>query len=250
MESQRSPFFVLFIVACAAILAWPTLAAAEVPDTLNYSGTLQKDSQPFDGTVETTFTFYDSETGGQEVWSETISTLRVEDGHLDATLGTQNPLDGIAEGDDLWLEVSVNGTVLTPRKHVGSLSRSKLLASNVNTALDELAKHRARIAKNGARIASLEQKSHQTGNFVTTTAAQRRSCQNLCSRVVTLEDKTQTLENKTQTLENKTQDMTRTTVDNQASVLFTGVNVHVRNGVGSTDSTNGPDRRLQRGGEQ
>ncbi len=47
------------------------------------------------------------------------------------------------------------------------------------------------------------------------------------------------VDSRVKTLEDKTQDMTRTQVNGTNSVLFEGVNVHLRNGNGDTDSSNG-----------
>ncbi len=112
-----------FVWSCMLMLfvLWPAAASAEVPETFTYTGTLQKDGQPYDGMVSATFALYDSETGGEEVWSESISSLQVQDGQFIAQLGSQNPFEETFDGQDLWLEVTVEETTLTPRNHIGSL---------------------------------------------------------------------------------------------------------------------------------
>ncbi|MFB6264858.1 MAG: hypothetical protein ABEL76_14730, partial [Bradymonadaceae bacterium] len=106
--------------AVLSMLGFAASAAAEVPGTMTYTGTLNKDGKPYDGQVTAEFALYDSETGGQQVWSETIDSLPVQDGRFVAQLGSKNSLDGVFDGKELWLQVTVEGTKLKPRNHIGA----------------------------------------------------------------------------------------------------------------------------------
>ncbi len=355
------------VVSLALFVFWPVLASAEVPDTFTYTGTLKKDGAPYDGMVSATFALYDSETGGTQVWSETHPTLQVRNGQFVAELGAENPFDSAFDGKDLWLAITVNGTTLSPRNHLGSLpyahraetadnaeqvggmdvseietavqdvdasnvsydnSTSELSASNTQDAIDEIAALRQEIeslrsklddkadkstlqddyatksdlqskadrstVQNKADASSVYTKSEADSQFATTSALQSKADKTTvqdkadASSVYTkseadstfatnseLQSKADTsnvytrseadstflsdvelgdyykkstvdtkLSDKADTsqltdLEDKTQDISRTTINGTQSLVFNGVNVHVRNGQGSTDSTNG-----------
>jgi hypothetical protein len=117
---QRSERSIVPLVAFMFLLAVPATSLAEVPDTFTYTGNLQKDGQPYDGMVSATFELYDSETGGESVWSETYPTLQVQDGQFTARLGAKEDFGEAFDGQELWLEVTVEGTTMTPRQHVGA----------------------------------------------------------------------------------------------------------------------------------
>ncbi|MFA7325874.1 MAG: hypothetical protein WC121_04360 [Candidatus Kapaibacterium sp.] len=109
--------FILFL------LLFPILALAQIPQTMNYQGRLEDNSgNPVtDGNYSIIFTIYDDATNGNSLWTET-RTVTTEDGFFTLTLGENTAID-IDTDQQIWLNVNIGGTDLTPRtKLSGSLS--------------------------------------------------------------------------------------------------------------------------------
>lgn len=109
--------FILFL------LLFPILALAQIPQTMNYQGRLEDNSgNPVtDGNYSIVFTIYDAVTNGNSLWTETRS-VTTEDGFFTLTLGENTAID-ISTNQQIWLNVNIGGTDLTPRtKLSGSLS--------------------------------------------------------------------------------------------------------------------------------
>ena len=274
----------LVVVLCC--LGISTVASAGVPDTLDYAGTVQKDGQPYDGMVEATFALYDTETGGNKVWSETIDSLDVDQGHFVAELGSKNKFDGVFDGSDLWLQITIEGNALMPRSHVGSVpyarragvadqtsyddSQSGLGVSSAQEAIDELQskidsleKELQTVKSDYAKQTDLDDKADQSAltslesrvssNETTLMSKADQSSLNAYAKSSDLtsyykksnadmrfaqKSKVSSIDTRVAAVESKTQDMSRRTINGNASVVFKGVNVHVRNGNGVTDGQN------------
>lgn len=338
-------------VVFAVVPAW-----AEVPDTITYSGDLDKDGEPVDAMVEAQFALYDAETGGKKVWSESFDSLQVRNGHFVVELGAKEPITKVFTGQDLWLEVTIEGKALMPRNHIGvtpyaqraavadeadnasklegktaddikkginasdvsyDSADSNLSANELKSAVDELAKLRDKIQslesdiRDGSAIPdeyltateadkkyaskskvsqlqsekadkstlqnnylqkSTAQQTYLTKAAASQTYATQSTVSSQESRLSSLEtdvmDLNQnkidasTVENnylkkskasqtyatqssldsaksRISALEGKTRDMTRTSINGYQSLVFEGVNVHVRNGIGNTESKDG-----------
>ncbi len=118
-------------VVVALVLAVPALA--DVPMLLNYQGRLTDPSgNPKNGTFTMQFAVYDAETGGNQLptgtpWSETQS-VTVTNGVFNVLLGSATALPATlfqggpsdASGPLRFLEVTVSGEVLTPRRRIVS----------------------------------------------------------------------------------------------------------------------------------
>ena len=93
---------------------------SDVPEFMNYQAVLiDSTGKPLNGIYNLTFRIYDSHTApqGNEIWSETHSSVLVENGLINVVLGTVSP--GLAEkfnGSNRWLEVEVQGLLLAPRQ--------------------------------------------------------------------------------------------------------------------------------------
>ena len=82
-----------FLFGILVILSAEATRAA-VPALINYQGILtDANGMSFDTTVAATFTIYDSETGGQSLWTETQPALTVVDGRFNVLLGSVIPID-------------------------------------------------------------------------------------------------------------------------------------------------------------
>ena len=95
-----------------------------VPRVLNYQGYLTDTlGNPINnGSLAMTFKIYDAATGGNELWSES-RTVDVARGIFQVVLGSSNPIpDSVfTGGTDRWLELIVDGNILSPRTRITSV---------------------------------------------------------------------------------------------------------------------------------
>ncbi len=100
----------VWVVTCAG-----AAFAQSVPATVSFTARLADDGAPVQGTKLFTFKLYPTVAGGTEAWSEQ-QQLTVADGNVSAELGASMPLNEmLLSGARLYLEVSVDGAVLSPR---------------------------------------------------------------------------------------------------------------------------------------
>jgi hypothetical protein len=102
---------------------WAAGALAQtVPQRISFTAKLTGSSGPVTGNHAFIFTLFDAATGGTPAWTETWGTLGVEAGMVYAELGTNRALTPtIFNGAPLFLEVSVDGTALSPRVAIVSV---------------------------------------------------------------------------------------------------------------------------------
>jgi hypothetical protein len=96
---------------------------AQIPQTINYQGLLEDNSgNPVaDDNYTVVFTIYDAASAGNSLWTET-RTVTTKDGFFSLTLGENSPIN-IATDAQLWLNINIGGTDLSPRtKLAGNLS--------------------------------------------------------------------------------------------------------------------------------
>jgi hypothetical protein len=116
MEGQRMKTAALALLA--GLVAMP---AAAVPTTMTYAGVLKDNGVPVSGTVNAHFALFRDPTGGTEIYSEDDSGLIVLGGDLIAELGSNALDDSILDEPELWLEVTLDGEVMTPRVRLNSV---------------------------------------------------------------------------------------------------------------------------------
>ncbi|MEO0125079.1 MAG: hypothetical protein ABIK99_02255, partial [candidate division WOR-3 bacterium] len=108
-------------IALTIAVAFLFAIAIEVPGLINYQGKLTNASgQPQQGTFNMVFSIYNTETGGSALWEETQSVTTDAQGLFNVLLGSVNPPVVIPEGPDCYLEITVEGTTLTPRQRIVS----------------------------------------------------------------------------------------------------------------------------------
>jgi hypothetical protein len=96
--------------------------ATPLPAILNYQGFLtdQKTGVPVNGSLAVNFKIYDALTGGSLLYSEDQSSS-ISNGVLNAQIGSNTRFpDSLTFDKPYWLEVNVNGSVLTPRQAIAS----------------------------------------------------------------------------------------------------------------------------------
>jgi hypothetical protein len=116
----RSRYLIGFVVCLLALLS--TCVLGEVPRKINYQGRLTEAATglAMPGSHNMTFSIYDVPDGGTELWSEPVVVQVDSAGVFSAILGSTNPID-LAFEKPLWLEVAVEGEVLTPRREMVSV---------------------------------------------------------------------------------------------------------------------------------
>lgn len=94
-----------------------------IPWTMNYQGKLTDPSGVgINADLDMAFRIYDVETGGTALWTEThdgLNQVEVIKGLFDVELGSITPIN-LDFSTDYWLDVAVNGEVLTPRIKLNS----------------------------------------------------------------------------------------------------------------------------------
>lgn len=117
MATPRGGRIGFFLVISFCLLLFSANTAAMPPDTINYQGYLTNaQGSPLNGNVDLLFSLWDASSGGSELWNEAISGMAVSQGVFEAVLGTTNPLPDAIFANPLYLEIRVNGEVLSPRK--------------------------------------------------------------------------------------------------------------------------------------
>jgi hypothetical protein len=101
-----------FVTASALALLPGATAHAAAPDRFTFQGLINSDGEPLTGSVHLIFTLYSESSGGTSLWSQDYGDTPVTNGLYSVTLG---PFPELAFDELYWLEVSVNGTALSPR---------------------------------------------------------------------------------------------------------------------------------------
>lgn len=116
MRMLRSLFLACLFVSGVAS------AQGAVPTVVNFSARLTDSGAPVTAQRNFVFKLFLTPMGGSELWTETRNMLSVTNGTLNVDLGASTPLtDTILDGRALYLEVTVDGTVLTPRMQLASV---------------------------------------------------------------------------------------------------------------------------------
>lgn len=109
--------FTRLIGACALFLGGIALAQVPQLPEFTYQGRLLQNGVPAGGLYDLTFALYDAPSAGQQVGTTLVEPdFPVSDGVF--TLSLSFP--GAFVGDQLWLEVTVNGQALEPRQAIST----------------------------------------------------------------------------------------------------------------------------------
>ena len=125
---QLRPFFSfqrILVQAVSIFLFWCGLMGtvwSAIPQQINIQGQLTDASgAPLNGNYSFTFGIYYIRIGGSAIFSETTSSLTVNNGIFNYLLGTNTPLS-LAFGTTYWLGINVNGDgEMTPRQPIVSV---------------------------------------------------------------------------------------------------------------------------------
>ena len=103
-----------------ALLTLTAAPAGAVPETLGLTARVTDGGVPIAGARTFAIRIFDAPSGGTALWTESdIATPA--DGIVYLTLGDQDALDAeVLDGGPLWIELQVDGTVLSPRLAITS----------------------------------------------------------------------------------------------------------------------------------
>jgi len=227
METLKKLMILLFIIALF-LSSTPALA---VPPFINFQGKLTdaNGSPVADGSYSMTFRLFSTLTGGSALWTED-QNLQVTGGVYYAQLGNAPFPVALFDNDNLFLEVSITGETLAPRQRITSTAfamRGGVKNETVNSAMIQNGSVKAEDLEDGAALAEIKNNAGD-GSGLDADMVDGKHAADLENRIAQLET---TVAQLTALL----QSVTRSGTD----IYFDGVNVHVRNGLGSTSSKNG-----------
>lgn len=114
-------FVVGSLIALVAVA--PSLGATPLSTAFTYQGQLKQGGIPFNGTANMVFKLYDA-VAGNLLGTQTINNVPVANGLFTVELNAGGQLGGDVgnpfNGDKRWLEISVNGTPLSPRQPINA----------------------------------------------------------------------------------------------------------------------------------
>lgn len=138
------------IVSLAVMFSAASALAA--PARLSYQGRLlQSDGTPAAGVQTLSFSIFAAPTGGAPLWTES-QQVALTDGFYAVTLGdaTDGGIPPIFDGSELYLELAVNGSPLSPRQRIDSVAYA--LSAGTATNLNGGAVDASSISVNGKPV--------------------------------------------------------------------------------------------------
>jgi len=132
--------FIIFLFAAAALAA-ALPAASAVPARINYQGKLEDGGAPVTGTRSFVFKIYDALTGGTLLWTSQTNAVGVLNGVFSVVLETGTPvnLSSATFAGARYVEITVDGTLLSPREEVVSAPYSLMAQALSSNAIINLA---------------------------------------------------------------------------------------------------------------
>ena len=108
----------LFAILVSVTLTTTALAAAPLGTSVTYQGQLKQDGVPANGNLDMQFRLFDAATLGNQVGNPvTVNGVAVPNGLFTVTLNADGQFGPSAfNGEQRWLQITVDGTTLTPRQ--------------------------------------------------------------------------------------------------------------------------------------
>ena len=127
------------MIFCAAIgmLMAACRGEAQVPQLINYQGRLIGGTNLYNGTVSMILRLYNGAVGGTKLYEDSNS-VAVVDGLYSTFIGDNGIFGSLTTAltnNEVWVEIVINSTVLSPRERLASVAYA-LMAANVSTNLD------------------------------------------------------------------------------------------------------------------
>jgi hypothetical protein len=122
--------------ALVALCAATVSAQTPLGSGFTYQGRLDQNGQPFSGSADLVFKLYDAAVGGASLGTHAINGVGVSDGLFAVILNTGGEFGGGAfDGNERWLEITVNQTPMVPRQPLTAAPYALYSASGSATAL-------------------------------------------------------------------------------------------------------------------
>ena len=104
----------LAVIVAAALAAPASAQSAVIPDAITLNARLLNNGTPFEGALSIQANLFRAPTGGTAVWTESVDAS-ASAGLVAVPLGAQTSLFKALDDGEVFLELTVNGTVLSPR---------------------------------------------------------------------------------------------------------------------------------------
>jgi len=105
------------VFAGLVLITLVTACGAELTKQMSYQGQLtDAGGNPVDGPRNLVFRLYTADSGGTAIWEEAHNGVQVDNGLFHVALGASTELDEADFHQPLFLEIEVNGQVLSPRQ--------------------------------------------------------------------------------------------------------------------------------------
>jgi hypothetical protein len=111
------------LLGLAAVLCLPSSLQAQAPSLINYQGRLLNGTNLVNGSVGLSLRLFDASSGGTKLYEDSNS-VTVVDGLYATLIGDGSnfgQLPSALENTNVWVEVAVNGTALSPRERLASV---------------------------------------------------------------------------------------------------------------------------------
>jgi hypothetical protein len=97
------------LLIIAWLLSLICLSKAQIPEQISWQGQLTNSGGDLlEGQYDITFSIYNTETGGNAIWTEIHNDVSISKGVVSLILGSINPLS-VNFNEQLWLEISIDG---------------------------------------------------------------------------------------------------------------------------------------------
>lgn len=119
--------------AAAAFTPQATAVPGSAPQGINYQGRLEDNNVPVNGVKTMVFRVFDAATGGSALWTSPSQPVSVNIGLFNAVVPV--PITALVGGGSRYLEVQIDGTVMSPRELMNSVPYA-LIAKSVEGTID------------------------------------------------------------------------------------------------------------------
>jgi len=118
----RLPILLKGVIVLLLLMQMSAFAA--IPQTMTYQGKLVgSDGVPLTGTYDMTFRIYNVESGGSDIWNETVSNVPVDHGRFNIVLGEGTPIGTtVFNGNDKWMGIEIESDgEMSPRMELAAV---------------------------------------------------------------------------------------------------------------------------------
>ena len=134
MRTSREIRWTIMVAAYGSMI---TIAAAQVPSLISYQGRLVDNGALVNGNVTLSLRLYPSASGGTLAY-EDATIVPVVDGLFSTFIGDDTRSGSLADAltnTEVWVEIEVDGTLLTPRERLASVGYAMVAGGVTNEAI-------------------------------------------------------------------------------------------------------------------